>query len=50
MTKDNVMNEDSGMDALHKRQRSRNLALGGVLLALVALFYLITIVRMGGQS
>ena len=30
-----------------RRQRSRNLAMGGVLLFFVALFYAITIVRMG---
>jgi hypothetical protein len=43
------MTKNVDMDAVHRRQRSRNLALGGVLLALVGLFYLITIVRMGGQ-
>ncbi|MFQ5938569.1 MAG: hypothetical protein ACE5KL_00665 [Alphaproteobacteria bacterium] len=32
----------------HKRRRPMNLALFVVLLALVALFYAITIVRMGG--
>jgi hypothetical protein len=47
---DGLMTREVDMDTLHKRQRSRNLALGGVLLALVALFYLITIVRMGAQS
>ena len=36
------------MDVSQKHQRSRNLVLGGVLLTLVVLFYLITIVRMGG--
>jgi hypothetical protein len=47
---DDVMTRNAnGMDDQHKRQRSRNLALGGVLLALVALFYFITIVRMGGH-
>ena len=30
------------------RRRVRNLAVGGALLALAILFYLITIVRMGG--
>lgn len=49
MSKDSGMTKDSGMNAPQKRRRSRNLALGGVLLALVALFYLITIVRMGEQ-
>jgi len=37
------------MADLNKQRRARNLALGGVLLALVVLFYLITIVRMEGQ-
>lgn len=32
----------------HKRQRGKNLALLAVLLGLVVLFYIITIVRMGG--
>lgn len=32
---------------IRKRQKSRNLVLGGVLLFLVVLFYAITIVRMG---
>lgn len=31
-----------------RRRRVRNLAVGGALLALAVLFYLITIVRMGG--
>jgi len=33
----------------HRRQWSKNLALLAVLFALVALFFLITIVRMGGS-
>lgn len=32
----------------HKRQRGKNLALLAVLLGLVVLFYIITLVRMGG--
>ena len=32
-----------------RRRRNRNLAVGGALLALALLFYLITIVRMGGE-
>jgi len=32
---------------LHRRRRARNLALAGVLFALVALFYAITVVKMG---
>lgn len=38
----------SGAD-LRRRRRSKNLALALVLGALVALFYVITIVRMGGS-
>jgi hypothetical protein len=34
----------------HKRQRTKNLALAGVLLALVALFFAITLVKLGGGS
>ncbi len=37
------------MADLNKQRRARNLALAGVLFALVALFYLITVVRMGDQ-
>jgi len=36
------------MDERRRRIRARNRALLAVLLALVALFYIITIVRMGG--
>ncbi|WP_268893199.1 hypothetical protein [Pontixanthobacter aquaemixtae] len=32
---------------IQRRQKSRNLAVGGVLLFFVVLFYAITIVRMG---
>ena len=32
-----------------RRRKIRNFALGGTLLALAILFYLITIVRMGGE-
>lgn len=35
-------------ERLKKARRGRNLALGLVLLAFVVLFYLITIVRVGG--
>jgi hypothetical protein len=33
-----------------KRRRGRNLALGGLLLVLVAIFYALTIVRFGGHG
>jgi hypothetical protein len=36
------------MDERERRIRARNRALLGVLLALVALFYAITLVRLGG--
>lgn len=34
---------------IKRRQKSRNLVLGGLLLFMVVLFYFITIVRIGGQ-
>ena len=34
----------------NRRQRARNLALAGVLVALVALFFAITLVKLGGAS
>lgn len=33
---------------VHRRQRYKNLAVLGVLLAMVVLFYVLSIVRMGG--
>jgi hypothetical protein len=39
---------DHGADERDRRTRSRNRALLGILLALVALFYIISLVRMGG--
>lgn len=44
------MTEPDDDEARKKRQRGRNLALLAVLAALVGLFYLLTIVRMGGTS
>ena len=35
---------------IKRRQKSRNLVLGGLLLFMVALFYFITIARIGGAS
>lgn len=35
-------------DEFRKRRRNKNIALGVVLLALVVLFYVITIVKLGG--
>ncbi len=34
---------------LHRRQRAKNLVVAGFLLVLVVLFFLLTIVRMGGK-
>ncbi len=39
----------AGMDERERRMRARNRALLAVLLALVALFYAITIVRLSGS-
>jgi hypothetical protein len=36
------------LDDEHKKRRLRNFAVGGILLALVVLFYFITIVKMAG--
>ena len=36
------------LSELHKRRRARNITLLAVLLGLVALFYVMSIVRMGG--
>jgi len=47
-----VMTEDRrpGDSGVHRRQRSKNLLVAAFLLALVAIFFVLTIVRMGGQS
>lgn len=37
-----------GGDELRRRQRAKNIALALALVALVALFYLITLVKLGG--
>ena len=37
------------MDPEDKRRRAKNLALLGVLLALVALLYIVTMIRLGAQ-
>lgn len=42
-----MADERPGRSEMHRARRGRNIALLVVLLALVALFYLITIVRMG---
>ncbi len=40
---------DMAITEHHKRRRTRNFALAGVLLALVILFFAITIVKMSGS-
>jgi len=35
--------------AMGKQRRAKNLAVAGILVAMVVLFYIITVVRMGGQ-
>ena len=48
---DNVKGEAgfNRLAELKRRQRSKNLALAGVLVALAVLFYLVAIARMGGM-
>lgn len=35
---------------LHRRQRGKNLVVAAFLVALVAIFFVLTLVRMGGQG
>jgi hypothetical protein len=35
---------------MHRRQRGKNLFIAGFLLALAAIFFVLTLVRMGGQG
>ena len=35
---------------MHRRQRGKNLVIAAFLVALVAIFFALTVVRMGGQS
>ena len=35
---------------LHRRQRGKNLVVAAFLVAVVAIFFLLTLVRMGGQG
>ena len=39
-----------GDSAMLRRQRAKNLVIAAFLVALVALFFALTVVRMGGQS
>lgn len=47
-----AMNDDrrpSDSD-MHRRQRTKNLVMAGLLLGMVVVFFLLTIVRMGGKG
>jgi uncharacterized membrane protein len=39
-----------GDSDMHRRQRGKNLVIAAFLVALVAIFFALTVVRMGGQS
>ena len=39
-----------GDSDVHRRQRSKNRLMAGFLVALVVIFFLLTLVRMGGQG
>jgi len=39
-----------GDSDMHRRQRGKNLFMAGFLLLLAAMFFVLTIVRMGGQE
>jgi len=39
-----------GDSDMHRRQRGKNLFMAGFLLLLAAIFFVLTIVRMGGQE
>lgn len=39
-----------GHSDVHRRQRAKNLVVAGGLLVLVVLFFVLTVVRMGGQG
>ena len=47
-----VMVEDPrpGDTDMHRRQRGKNLVVAAFLVALVVIFFLLTLVRMGGQT
>jgi len=47
-----VMADDRrpGDSDMHRRQRTKNLVVAGFLLALVVIFFLLSLVRMGGQG
>lgn len=47
-----AMNDDRrpGDSDTHRRQRTKNLVMAGLLLGMVVIFFLLTIVRMGGKG
>jgi hypothetical protein len=47
-----AMNDDRrpGDSEMHRRQRTKNLVMAGLLLGMVAIFFLLTIVRMGDKG
>ena len=45
-----VENRRPGDTDMHRRQRGKNLVVAGFLAALVVIFFLLTLVRMGGQQ
>jgi hypothetical protein len=47
-----AMNDDRrpGNSDMHRRQRTKNLVMFGLLLAMVVIFFALTIVRMGGKG
>jgi hypothetical protein len=49
MTDDDERNAENAKKAFERARRMRNLAIAGVLLFLVVLFFFMTIVRMGEQ-
>jgi hypothetical protein len=49
MTGDDERETRTAREAFERARRMRNFAIAGVLAFLVALFFLMTIVRMGGQ-
>ena len=50
MTDNDERKAQSAKEAFERARRMRNFAIAGILVFLVVLFFLMTIVRMGGQS
>jgi hypothetical protein len=49
MTDDDERRAQTAKEAFERARRMRNFAIAGILVFLVVLFFLMTIVRMGGQ-